>query len=162
MTMWNEFITMLKNLKITQTYKANFFSIILLIQKHTSINTLRMCWDNWPILNIDFLDRVLNLLEDVVNETACSWWKKVQIYTLQSIRFLDVIHRLRLSHFERSVQLSQIQRQIVQIQNVLAIRWSAVNWQSGHPSLHPSILEIYLRILQTVVTMFESKTFNNY
>ena len=73
MTMWNEFITMLKNLKITQTYKTTFFSIILLIQKYTSINTLCMCWDNLPILNIDFFDRVLNLIEDVLQETACSW-----------------------------------------------------------------------------------------
>ena len=167
---------------------------------------------------------VLNLLQHVVNTTACSLWKKAQIYALQSIRFLDVIHRFLLSHLGRSVQLSQIQRQILQIHMVLvvnllqdlvnetacswwmkaqiyrvklflipdsnhdfllshyesclqiskfceqihvihivsAIGWSVVNWQSGHPWLHPCILEISPPILQTVVTMLESKTFNNY
>ena len=149
-----------KILKRAHTYKATFSSIILLIQKYTSINTLCMCWDNWPILNTDFFGGVLNLLEDVMNEIACSWWKKPQIYALQWNPFLDVIHRLLLWHFGRSVQLSQIQRQILQIQMVLAIRWSAVNWQWGHPSLHPPILQMYLPIIQKVVTMFESKTFN--
>ena len=75
----------------------------------------------------------LNLLEDVMNETACSWWKKAQIYALQSIRFLDVIHLLHLSHLGKSVQLSQIHRQILQIHMVLAIGWSDVNWQLEHP-----------------------------
>ena len=183
MSIWNEFITILTNLKITDTYKATLFSIILLlvsgilcmywhnwpvknfsllIHKNNSINTLCMCCENLPILNIDFFGIVLNLLEDVMKETACGWWKKAQIYALQSIRFLHLIHWLLLSHLARNLQISKIQRQILQIHMVSAIGWSGVNWQSGHPSLHPCILENSPPILQTVVTMFESKTFNNY
>ena len=67
-----------------------------------------------------------------------------------------------ITHSGRRVQLSQIQRHILEIQMVLPIGLCGVNWQSGHPSLHPCILEMYLPRLQTVVRMFESNSFNNY
>ena len=114
---------------------------------------LCMCWKVWPQQNLKFfltypetylkkypvfvLRRltstkklsfwVLNLLEDVVNVNACSWWMNIQIYALHSIRFTDIIDRLLLSHLTRSVQLAQIDRQIIQIQMVLPIRWCGVN-----------------------------------
>ena len=50
------------------------------------------CWKLLHIITSMHVFLVLNLLEDVVNETACSWWMKAQIYALQSIWFLYIIH----------------------------------------------------------------------
>ena len=94
--------------------------------------------------------------------TSCSWWITDPIHWLNLFLIPDSSDAFLLSHYESFLQSSKFYEQIHVIQMVSATGWSPVNWQWRDPSLQPCILEMYLWILQTVLTMFKSNTFKNY